>query len=211
MALISLEQQQAIKPISDTWGRQAKITGGVTNFQRIAEEVEELDLRKYLGDAFLNDLQENPDTDVNALLLNGGAYINCDGRTVKFKGVRTILAYLIFRSYLPSSKIADTFTGAVMQRRPETDFVPSGDIKREQRRVMDIAEQQWELTRNFLNVNTDSFPLWECTEKPTVRLPKIYGVRKSYIGRSAVISTDRTTGEELDTQSFDASFNNDFN
>lgn len=179
MALITLAQQQAIKPISDSWGRKTMISGGITQFERIAEEVEELDLRKYIGDEFITDLQVNGTSEANAALLNGGVYVKSDGSSIAFKGLRSILAYLIYRSYIVESRIADTFTGAVMQKRNETEFAHQGDIKKIQSRMMEIADKQFELIRDYLNQNSASYPYWQCAVSHSPRFPKMYGVRKT--------------------------------
>ena len=44
MALLTISEQQGIKPISPNWASFIKITGGRNNFVQLQEEVEEKEL-----------------------------------------------------------------------------------------------------------------------------------------------------------------------
>lgn len=167
--LLSYSQQQAIKKISAN--NQAK-------YDQLAAEVEENELRSLLGVLLLQDLQNNPDSVANTALLNGGTYTS-GSNTIRFKGVRYILAYLNYSRYIGESFVNDTFTGMVQKTRPDAELLSEGTMKRLQAENRQIAMAEWELTQGFLTANATTYTLWNCsgTRKPFT--PRIYGVRKT--------------------------------
>jgi hypothetical protein len=180
--LLTLAQQQAIKPISPNWCNTSKFQSGVTNFEQLNTEVEELELKKLLGAAFLQAIQAAPTqtTPVNYnLLLVGGSYVNSYDETVIFKGLRYILAYMNFSKYIGESFIADTFTGLVRKKREETENLSIGEIKMLQADAREIAMQEWELIKDYLTLNDTLYPLWHCARTSKVYRPKFSGIKKT--------------------------------
>lgn len=179
--LLSYSQQQAIKKIS---------ANNALRYNQIATEVEEKELRKLLGVALLQDLQQHPDTDANKKLLDGGSYTNYLGQTINFKGLRYILAYLNYAKYVGESFVNDTFTGFVQKNRAESELISEGTMKRIINENRDIAMQEWQLVKEFLNLNSVDYPLWlSCSSKKPFT-PILYGVRKT------IKSNDRTYENE---------------
>lgn len=166
--LLTYNQQQAIKAIS---------TNNSGKYDQIATEIEEKELKNLLGVALLQDLQDNPDTEANTELLNGGEYSNYRGQTIKFKGLRYIIAYLNYSKYIGQSFVNDTFSGFVVKNRQESELINEGTIKRLQNDNRQIALGEWELLREFLDLNTDTYTLWVAayTKKPFT--PRIHGIR----------------------------------
>ena len=177
--LLSIAQQQAIKPISPNWAGAGKSVTGVTNYDQLALEVEESKLRKLVGNALLQDLQSNPTTTKNATLLNGGTFTDCDGNQISFKGLRYVLAFLNWQKYVGQSFVADTFTGMVKKNRDESEALNSGDIKRLQLEAEEIALSQWELAKTFLDKNKDTYTLWYCGKSTKPFAPRITGLKKT--------------------------------
>lgn len=177
--LLSLAQQQAIKTISPNWANYVKTTGGTTNYEQLALEVEESDLQKLLGAALLQDLQDNPTETNNAILLNGGTFEDCNGNTIKFKGLRYVLAYMNYSQQILESDVADTFTGFVKKNRNEADGLSFGEKKQLMINAREKAMAQWELAKQFLNDNTDLYELWYCGQSRKPYRPKLIGVRKT--------------------------------
>ena len=181
MALLTLIQQQEIKIISGNWPNASKVTGGKTNYEQLAEEVEEKELRTLLGVALLQDVQDNPTEARNVTLLDGGTFEDCDNNTVKFKGLRYILAYFNYSKYVGESFVSDSFTGMVKKTRTEATPLTSGDIKRLQLDAREIALQEWELVKCFLDENESDYPLWECTTKRKTFTPRFTGVKRTIL------------------------------
>lgn len=180
MALLTLIQQNNIKPLSSNWCNTAKITGGKTNFELLQEEVENKELRILLGPALLLNIQLNP-TDTNYLkLLDGETFEDCDGNDIKFEGIRYQLSYMNYSKYIGISHQADTFTGMVQQARPETTPISEGSIKRDKQDAREIALQDFEIMKQYLNDNDDIFTLWECGTTKQIYTPKLTTIRKTY-------------------------------
>ena len=181
MALLTLIQQQAIKIISQNWANASKVTGGKTNYDQLAEEVENKELRNLLGVALFQDVQTNPTKAENVVLLNGGSYEDENQNTITFKGLRYVLAYFNWSKYVAESFVSDTFTGMVKKQRNDSESLSSGDIKRLQVDAREIALQEWELIRNFLNENESDYPLWNCDIKRKTFTPRFTGIKRTII------------------------------
>lgn len=177
--LLSLAQQQAIKTISPNWANAVKATGGTTNYDQLALEVEENDLQKLLGAALLQDIQDNPTEPRNVTLLDGGTFEDCNGNTIKFKGLRYVLAYMNYSQQILESDVADTFTGFVKKNRNEADHLSFGEKKQLMINAREKAMTQWELVKQFLTDNTSTYTLWYCGQSRKPYRPKLTGIRKT--------------------------------
>jgi hypothetical protein len=180
MALLTLSQQNNDKPISPNWANQIKVIGGKTNFAQLQEEVENKELRKLLGPALLLDIQTNPGTAANTILLDGTTFQDCDGNNVKFEGIRFQLSFMNYSKYVGISDIADTFTGMQIQNRAETTPISDGAKLREKLDAREIALQDFEIMKLYLNDNTSTYPLWNCTNTKRIYNPKLTTIRKTY-------------------------------
>jgi hypothetical protein len=181
--LITYSQQQLIKAISAN--NQAK-------YDQLAAEAETVELQKLLGVAFLQDVQNNPLTAPNVALLDGASFVDREGNTIEHKGLRFILAYLIYSEYVGTSYINDTFTGFVKKNRTESESISAGEVRRLQERNRNIALAAWEVTKQFLDINKADYPLWDCRIRKKLFTPKMYGVRttkKDYRGSGNNIET----------------------
>ena len=74
MQILTIIQQQALKPIDSNWSATQKYTGGLNNFEQLESEVEDTDLDSLVGTALLQDLQNNPAIADNLILLDGGTF-----------------------------------------------------------------------------------------------------------------------------------------
>lgn len=177
--LLSLVQQQQIKPISPNWAEASKSINGVTNYEQLAIEVEESDLQELLGVALLQDLQTNPTDAKYVTLLDGGTFEDCECNIIKFKGLRYVLAYMNYSQYVTESFGADTFTGFVKKERNEASSLSSSERKEIKQNVRLKAMVQWDLCKKFLNDNKEDYPLWNIIKSKVPYRPKVYGVRKT--------------------------------
>lgn len=170
MPLLTYLQQQAIKKISEN---------NEVKYLPLATEVEEKELQDLLGAALLQDLQDNPSSAANVKLLDGSTFEDCNGNTIKHKGIRWILAYMNYSEYLGTSNVADTFSGFTEKIRQDSQLLSEGKIKRLQLSNRELALTQWSLTEQFLNENSSDYPLWICAQSKKPYTPRITGVRKT--------------------------------
>ena len=150
MALVNFSIQQTIKPISPN-----KANG----FDTISEEVELVILPKLLGLKMYSDLLANPAN--YTYLINGCTFV-IDNVTYTHRGLKYILAYHNYAKYVKNNHLADTYTGVVVQNRPETTHVSSAELERIANEFQEVANTAWSLTKTYLDNNTTTYPLWSC-------------------------------------------------
>lgn len=147
-------EQQDIKPISPNFPQE--------QFNQIAEEVQVEDLQKLLGFNFYQDLIQNPDSDENAALLDGGTY-ETGGITYFYKGLKYVLAYFLYARYIRVSKIKDTYGGFVEKKFEESQGLNNGDESNHYVSFRKIAFKYWEECVCFIKVNSTDYPYY-CPE-----------------------------------------------
>lgn len=169
-SLLTLQQQQAIKPIS---------ANNETKFTQISKEVEEFELSKLLGYAFYQAVVSAPEDYKD--LLDGCQFTDKDNNTVSHKGVRYLLAYLNFAVYVQESFVSDTFTGMVQKVRPDSEPVSQGTIKNLQTRNREIGFAAFELTKQYIELNSEKYPMWsKLKSNKRTFTPKFYGIKKTF-------------------------------
>ena len=170
--IVTIEQQQTIKPISTNQRNGF--------FTQIATEVEENDFRDLVGESLKQDLQTNPNTESNEKLLNGDTLEDCQGNTIKHKGLRFVLAYFTYALYVGRSAYNDTYSGMTIKSRDDSRDVSEGAIKRLQNEARQIAEKEWLLIKSYLEQNADKYPLYNVGRvRPKTHLPKFRGMRRT--------------------------------
>jgi len=181
MALITIEEQQVLKPLSANWVKMAKLSGGVSHFEQLAEEVESVDLAKLLGYALYQDIVKNPAEARNVTLLEGGTFTDCNGLPVDFKGIKYQLAYFNYQRYVNSSSFSDTATGMRQKTGEKSEPLRDGIIKRETQFSNAIAMNDFSLMEMFLNENSDTYTLWICSnEKKNRPTSEMINLRNTY-------------------------------
>ena len=180
--LITLAQQQIVKPI--TLNNQDR-------FLQIAYEVENSDLLDLLGIELLQDLQDNPTSANNILLLDGCIYTNGRGNTIRHKGIRFILSYMIYARYIGESYMVDTFSGFVKKERTDATSLSEGEVIRLQNVSKKMALVEWENVKEYLDLNYSLYPKWLYNESTTPYLPKFYGLKKTKYGKESRRMTKR--------------------
>lgn len=168
--LLTFSQQIVIKKISSN--NQAR-------FDELCTEVERTDLKDLIGLALLQDLETNPTTANNKLLLDGTTFTNSLNQTVKHQGLRYVLAYLIHARYIGESFIKDTFTGMVRGNQENSEPISDGALKRLQNVSKEIALSEFELIKEYLNLNYTLFPLWLYVLSTKTYTPKFSSVSKT--------------------------------
>lgn len=179
MSLITIVQQQQIKPISPNWSKSAKEVNGITKFEQLANEVEESKLSELLGYALLQDLQANPLTAENIVLLDGGIFEDWNGNNIAFKGLRYILAYMNYIQIISESYVNDTFSGFVKHSINESEPLNSSERKELKINSQSVVVSQSNLLKEFLNKNSTVYPLWKCTTTTKLYNPKLTGLKRT--------------------------------
>jgi len=179
MSLLTLIQQQANKPIDQNWSNKIRVSGGVTNFLQLENEIEETDLLDLLGIALLQDLQDNPTEANNVILLDGGTYTDCNDNTIKFKGLRYALSYMIYYRYMNAINVQDTASGAVVKNSDESTRASKGQIDEKRNYSKEIALREFNRVKEYLNENSTTYPLWICSESKQPYKPKMYNLRNT--------------------------------
>jgi len=170
--LLSLENQNKIKPIVLNWANQKKVVDGLTNYEQLASEVESKELVSLLGYEFLQDLQANRTEPKNKILLEGGTFDN----GVTFKGLNFVIAYFNYARFVGVSPFSESFTGVVKKNREESQSLANGEVKRLQTDARDIAMMEWELIKRYLNCS--DYPYWNSQiRKPFI--PRFKGVKRT--------------------------------
>lgn len=178
MALITIEQQQAIKHLSPNWAAGTLVEGGKTNFEQLAEEVEFSELQSLLGIELFQDLQTNPEEQKYVDLLTGKTFIYND-KNLTLKGLVFMLAYLNFAQFAYQAQFSNTFSGLVKKKRNESEGTNLGEVGKFQTDARKIALQEFEIIKLFLNENPDIYPLWNCTKKRSPYKLKLVGLSKT--------------------------------
>ena len=165
MALLTFQQQTAIKPLSKNNERL---------YPQLIADVEAMYLSRLLGAIFAQKVQETP-LDYTDLL--DGSYFTYCGETIKHKGLRYVLAYYAYSEYVKNSDVADTFTGMVQQNRVETTHLSTGRVNALRDSALQIADQSFELVKAYLNVNSSNYPFWNCANTTKAHAPKLREIR----------------------------------
>lgn len=172
MALLLYNQQQAIKKIS---------SNNAARYEQIAQEIEDSELAKLLGFPLLYDLQTNPTTAANKALLEGAEFQNCQGQTIKHKGLYFVIAYINYAKYCKEVGFEDTFTGLVKKNRQESESITDGELRRLVEGAQAIAMTQFDVIKEFLNLNSITYPLWNCVNSIKPNKVQLIGIKKTIL------------------------------
>lgn len=152
--LLNYNEQMLLKEISKKYSE--------SKFNLLAFETEITELREILGIEFLNDLQINRTDSKYVSLLEGGSFTYNDN-TLIFKGLKFILAYLIYANYIGKSDVFDTFSGLTTKQHTDSEALSLGRIKNLQEEARRVAMSEVNVMKLYLTVNSTDFPLWNCT------------------------------------------------
>ena len=139
MALWTLEQQQAIKPIDQN---------SFDKFEQLQREVEACDIEQYLGMEFYQEIKRNPDD--YEKLFYGGDY-EYSGYIYSFNGLVFVCAYLLYARYIRQSYIVDTYSGFVQHTGNDFKQISSGELKNLEARYKEVAGAEWDRCLHYLS------------------------------------------------------------
>lgn len=173
MALVTFSEQQLIVPLSVHYERY---------YEQLANETEYNEIRELLGAEFLQDVENNPTTPDNVLLLNGANYTRPNGNNYIHKGLKYVISYLIYSNYIQTSDIKDTFSGFVQKNTDESTPAPYGRLKDRINYYRNLALNEFNYVKEFLDVNKLNYPLWNQCETKTPYKPKYKFMKNTQYG-----------------------------
>lgn len=132
MTLLTIAEQQEIKPIAEHNKKE---------FAQLAQEVEISDLQDLISREFYQEIIRNPQKYKE--LLNGGSYTYC-GNTYTFRGLKAVMAYLIYARYIRQSYIKDTYSGMVQHTQNDFQRVSAGELQNQELRYKAVAGGLWD-------------------------------------------------------------------
>lgn len=163
VALITYDQQKAIRPIS---------ANRENNFDQWARDVQERDLKALLGVKLYQDLVNNPTDPKYVELLDGGTFTVGDFEYTQL-GLRYVLAYFIYAEYSTDSQFLDTFAGFTKKNIPESDRASYGENKTKKKNNRLLAFGAFEEIKLFLDNNSTTYPYWDGAVKKKLFTPKV--------------------------------------
>jgi len=122
-----------------------------------------IDVKPVLGAALWYDILTNPYTAYNVILLEGGQYVDANGNTVTFQGVKAALACFTYARYMLAKNAVDTPFGMVAKTSEySTQVAPEllVSIASEKRNEGSAYLRECTL---YLDQSAAFFPLWEAT------------------------------------------------
>jgi len=173
--ILTFDEQQTIKPVS---------ANNAKRYPQINKEVQELELYKLFGPVFYEEILDNYDPLVNDKwkeLVEGCTFDDYFGNTIKHKGLKHVLAYLIFAQYVTEISVVDTFTGMVQKTRNDSEQLSSGQLKNLQSHNREIAFNYFENVKLFLIENRTFFKHYCFVREKRVTGYKSFGVKRTKI------------------------------
>lgn len=136
-----------------------------------------VDVQELLGADFYNDLIMNPTTVANLALLNKASYIH-EGTTYLNYGLKSVISHYSYARYVMFGSAIDTPFSLVEKLNPDSRPVSDNSKKTMYKSNQQTAFTYWSNVRQFLDRNSDDYPLWrkECVT------PRRSGFRISKIG-----------------------------
>ena len=152
-SILTLAQQQSNKPISEK---------NAAKFNQLRDETIRKDLTDLLGAALIDAIIKSPTDERFVNLLDAKEYEDSSGYTRQHLGLRFVLSYFLYARYIGMSDVSDTFTGLVRKNRTESESLSDGRVKMLQNDARDIAVSKFALVKEYLTINSTTYPEWKC-------------------------------------------------
>ena len=139
-----------------------------------------VDVQGLMGSDFYNDLILNPTTTANIALLDSGSYTH-QGITYTNHGLKSVIVHYAYSRYAMFGSVVDTPFSLVEKLNPDSRPVEQGTKKSIHKSNQQTAYMYWENVRQFLDRNSDDYPLWKnnCQKHNSgFRISKIDGSRR---------------------------------
>lgn len=117
-------------------------------------------LEDLLGPALYRDLVVNSDTANNVALLSGTDYVNNEGNTVMFYGLKPCLIFWSYIEFLQSVNSQPTKSGLKIKTATESIELTDDQYQIELQRLRGKAEMYATWAKLYLEDNTATYPLY---------------------------------------------------
>lgn len=169
-ALLLLSDLKIYKHLYDSFNSEQDIASYIV-------EAQLLDLKKWLGDAFLLELVDqkttNTLTEANKLAIFGGAYAY-EGQTYYTEGIRAALAYYTYARFIQKSGSMLTGIGALAPKDDLSDPVSPKTLALLRADAFESAEAHKMDVVALLNRKIDTYPLYAaCNARKAGRKQRI--------------------------------------
>jgi len=146
--IITLAEQLAIKPIA---------VDDEAKYYQLADEVQEYELRKLIGEPLYNDMLDNLALPKYEKLIEGDTW-TYGGYRYTHKGLKFVLAYLIYSKWVYRSMLIETNTGVVLQTSEYNEKASEGYIKRLSDEATQIAMDEMSKIKRYIEANIGDYP-----------------------------------------------------
>jgi hypothetical protein len=128
-----------------------------------------VDVKGALGNALFTDLIANRLEIKYVTLLDGGTYVNDDGYTISFQGLKSVIACFSYARYMLSKNAVDTPFGMVAKTSEYSEKADAGIITSIASAKRNEGSAYLQECIQFIKDNIDDYPLFEngCYRKPT--------------------------------------------
>lgn len=124
-------------------------------------ERQNMDLCGLIGQPLLIDVIENRGDEKYDNLLNGCKYEGCDGLTYNHFGLKRVLVHFSYAAYVYRKGFVDTPFAVVQKMHKDSIPVPTNELRSLHNEHRKIANEYWQMTKNFLCNNTKIYPLFD--------------------------------------------------
>lgn len=120
-----------------------------------------VDIKGVLGNALYTDLIANRLETKYVTLLEGGTYVNDDGYTISFQGLKSAIACYTYARYMLSKNAVDTPFGMVAKTSDYSEKADSGIITSIASAKRNEGSAYLQECIQFIKDNIDDYPLYE--------------------------------------------------
>lgn len=152
MALLTLSDIQAYRAIS----------GNINASERLlpyVDEAQQVDLEPFLGEAFYYDLISHTTQQKYVDLMNGKVY-TYGNNSVKFAGLKPLLAYWSYARFIEGQQLNATSFGFVTKKTEYSEPVTQKTIDKVAANARQVAAKYQSGAIMYLDSNTNLYPLW---------------------------------------------------
>jgi hypothetical protein len=155
--------------------KQMSQTAFNSTIDQFTNDAQEHDVQELLGRDFYNDLLRNYDSTEYQALLNPGDYV-FESTTYYNVGLKSVIVHYGYARYKFLGSNQDTPFGTVVKHSESSS--PSSDVtlKNIWKENRNMAYTYWENVKEFLDRNSDDYPLYESqcrTNKNRFRISRI--------------------------------------
>jgi len=167
--LITYREQQTIKSIA---------IDDTAKYNELVIEAQEFELKKALSEPLYNDMLDNIYDEKYQKLLNGDSWIS-EGNKYTHKGMKFVLAYLVYSRWIRRAHVIDSYTGLVQQRSDYAEHISEGTIKQLSSDAYEVAINALNETIAYIKFYQNLYDKYICANSESkYRNPRIWNIRR---------------------------------